>query len=113
MVTTGGRGLGHPFLAGAHRQQVFFLHAGVFHFVPEFPGHDGGGIKIDGVIDVGDHPHLQELLDDGAGLDAHAFGQLSHGDGFSHLDPPFDGLGDRELPLGELFDGLFHAFPAA
>ena len=108
-----GPRLGLPFLAGAHRQQVFFLHAGVFHFIPEFPGHDGGGIEIDGVIDVGDHPHLQELLDDCAGLDAHAFGQLAHGDGFSHLDPPFDGLGDRELALGELFDGLFHAFPAA
>ena len=102
-------GFGLPFLPGSQGQQFLFLHGGMFRLVAEFAGHDDRGIEVDGIVDVGHHAHVQQLLDDFAALDAHALGQFAHGDGFAHLDTPLDGLGHGQFGLGHLFDGLFHA----
>ena len=108
-----GPGFGLSGLLGLNGQKVLLHHTGPLHLKPEFRGYQHRGLVINVVIDVGHHPHLQQLLDNFPGFDAHAFGQLAYGDGFSHFDPAFDGLGDGEFALGDLFNGLAHAFSAA
>ncbi len=62
--------------AGEDRRYFLRGDLGFNWFKPEVRGDDGGGVKVDRLVDGRHHPVLHQLLDHFDGADAHALAEL-------------------------------------
>ena len=67
-------------------QIIVFREADLFNFVPEFGGHKGGGVDIEGLVDGGHDAKTKENLDDLVGFQTHLVGHVGNADGFGNTD---------------------------
>ena len=84
-------------------------HHFLFHLCVEFVGDQHRGVKINHVVDGGEHAQTHQLFDDLGGGNLQAQGKISHSDLFGNLDGDVLGL----ALLGDTVQPFSLGFPLA